>query len=331
MIRQLAVGIIIAVLLTIMLSSVALADQADPDDLPTMMASVYRNLLETGDQLYIFYANIPYASGPDAPVTEAFIWRLYDTDKITVLGQTVGNAYNNDGYGYNVYSIYLAATDAPTWDQPYIVRLTGNPIIFDTPPTYDFILTTVDFDTNTITADVQSALALRILDISLDLENRWSLTESLIYEQETSRVLSLVGEAFWRQAIYGVQALAPLAFQFVSSLIEAEERTWTTDYTDNVTSQYVGTWVATSQAAGQTMFSTTYDLLSIILLCALLIALIAGNLIITHNVWSGLVDVVLVSVIFSRIGIPAVLLSFLGLVGCLSWLYISAKTWGVVR
>ncbi len=315
----------------VLLADVAYADQADPDDLPTMTANVYRNMLENGDQLYIFYSNVPYASAPDAPVTEAFLWRLLDTDNATVLGQTVGTAYNDDGYGYNVYSMYFAAADAPTWDQPYIVRLSGNPIIFDAPPIYDFTLSTVDFSTETVALFVRSNIANRILTIADDLDRRWGLSTSLISAQETGKVLSLPGEAFFRGAIFGVQALAPTAFQVIAGTITATERTWDTTYTDNISTQHSGTFIETAQTAGADMFSKDYDLTSIILLLVVLGGVWAGNLTISHNVWSGLIDVALVSILFSRLGIPAVLLSFLGLVGALSWVYISGKVWGVIR
>lgn len=324
--------VISALFLALMPCGVALADQADPDGVPSMTADVYRNLLETGDQLYIFYANIPYSTTPDALVTEAFIWRLIDTDNATVTGQTTGTAFQVSGYGYNVYSMYFSAADAPTWNQPYTVRLSGNPTIFDSPPTYDFTLSTGDFSTAASTT-VKSDLALRIIVIARDLFLRWGLdsTNTLITEQETGTVLSARGETFFRGAIFGLQALAPAVFQIGIGSITAEDREWDTTYTTNITSQYTGTWVETAQGAGADMFNKGYDLTSVIFLLVIVVAVVAGNLMITRNVWSGLIDVTLVAVLFGRIGIPAALLPFLGLVGAMSWVYISAKTWGVVR
>lgn len=315
-------------------TGVVLADQTDPVDLPSMTADVYRNLLETGDQLYIFYANIPYDTPlPDALVTEAFMWRLLDTDNTTVIGSTLGTAFHAKGYGYNIFSMYFAASVAPTWDQSYIVRLSGNPTIFDSPPIYDFTLSTGDYSTQTITTVVQSELASRILAIAVDLDTRWSLAivDSLITEQETGTALSLNGEAFFRGAIFGIQALAPSVFQIVVGTISAVDRTWDPEYAENVSSQYVGTFVGTAQTGGAAMFNKSYDLLSIILLLLLLVSLVIGNLLITRNVWSGLIDVTLTAVLFARIGVPAVLLPFVGLIGAISWVYISGKLWGVIR
>jgi len=311
-----------------------LADQADPDSVPTLVqTNVYRNVLETGDQLYIFYANIPYGSLPDALVTEAFLWRLIDTNNTTVIGQTTGTAFNADGYGYNVYSMYFDASDAPTWDQPYTARLSGNPAVFDDPPTYDFVLGTGDFSGLTETTAVKDEIALRIIVIARDLFIRWSLTtaDTLINEQETGTVLSARGETFFRGAIFGLQAMAPGAFQIAVGTITAVDRDWDTGYVDNITGQYVGTFVGTAQTAGANFFGKGYDLVSIIFMLVIVSGVVIGNLAITKNVWSGMIDAALISVIFARIGIPAVLLTFLGLIGASCWVYISGKVWGIWR
>lgn len=338
MVCKVRMKILYSILLAIVLfvatpPCVALADQADPDDIPSMQAYIYRNI-ETGDQLYIFYGNIPYATLPDALVTEAFMWRLLDTDNVTVIGSTVGTVYRTSGYGYNIYSMYFDSASAPTWDQPYLVRLSGNPIVFDTPPIYDFELSSADFSTITDTVLVKADLANKIIELANNLDVRWGLTGtdySLINEQETGTVLSFYGETFFRNAIYGLQAMAPAAFQVVLTTITAEDRTWVTEYAENISNQYAGTFIETAQTGGAAMFNTSYDLVSIILLFALLIALVIGNVKITQNIYSGLIDAALVACIFGRIGIPAVLLPFLGLLGSISWVYISGKFWGVFR
>jgi len=325
--------IITVLLLTILPTTIVLADQPDPDTTPEMVANVYRNLIEPGDQLYILYANIPYGAIPDALVTEAFIWQLIDTDGSTVLGQTVGNAFNSSGYGYNVFSMYFSAADAPTWDQPYTARLSGNPTVFDVPQTTDYILDTGNFSSLTEQADTQYELGQRLLVIADDLFAKWGLTidTSLTASLEAGTVLSQQGEQFFRTAIFGLQAMAPGIFDIGVLNITATDRTWDTSYVDNITGQYGGTFVGTAQTAGAAFFNKGYDLVSIIFLLVILIAILAGNLLITRNVWSGLIDLTLVAVLFARIGIPAVLLTFMGLIGSFCWIYISGRTWGVWR
>lgn len=325
-----------AFIFAMMPSGVALADQANPDSTPDTATgilgfNVFRDSIEPGDQLYLIYASIPYAAVPDALVTEAFIWQL--RSGASVLAQTTGTAYQSNGYGYNVYSMYFSATAAPTWEQEYTIRLAGNPTVFDVPPLYDYTLSTDDYNDSTTQAEAQSALALRIISIANDLDTRWGLTSTttLVNEQETGTVLSGNGETLFRSAIYGLQAMAPAAFQIGVGTITATDREWETEYAANVTTQYSGTYIGTAQAAGATMFNKGYDLLSILFLLAFVVAIVVANVMIKSTIWAGLVDATLLAVLFARLGIPAVLLPFLGLIAALAWVYISAKTWGVVR
>ena len=108
--KRLRYSIILALLAVFLLATPAYADTPDPDSTPTVdEINIYTNVLETGDWLIVIYANIPYAIPPTTPVTSTFIWRFMDTDNVTELANTVGTNYNDDGYGYNVYSMYLTA------------------------------------------------------------------------------------------------------------------------------------------------------------------------------------------------------------------------------
>lgn len=323
-------------------SSPVYADTANPDSTPTIeQFNLYRNMRETGDMLLLVYANIPYASVPDTPVTETFIWSMLDTDNVTELGSTIGFAYNlsthqDDGYGYNVYSMYWDAGNVTalgiTWGTGYTVRLSGNPAVFDTPPIYNYTISASDYSSLTVQADVRTELGNRILDIANDLDIKWGLSASysLITELETGRALSLYGEAFFRGAIYGVQSLAPGIFSVVIRVIEVVERTWDPEYSENVTEQWEGTWVETAQEAGKALFGTDYDLLSIIMLLAMSGLLLIGNLKLTGDSWNALIDVTVFGVIGARLGMYD--LAFLILVAAMCWIYISAKIWfGMIR
>lgn len=318
------------------------ADTPDPDSTPTIeQFNLYRNMRETGDMLLLIYANIPYAAIPDTPVTQTFIWSLLDTDNVTELGSTVGYAYNistytDDGFGYNVFSMYWNAANVTalgiTWGTTYTVRLSGNPAVFDTPPIYNYTINAGAYSALTAQADVQDELGLRILTIAADLDIRWGLstTYSLLTELEVGRALSIYGEAFFRGAIYGVQSLAPGIFAAVIRTIDVPARTWDPEYSENVTGQYAGTWVDTAKAAGEVLFGTTYDLLSIIILLVLSAGLLIGNLQLTGDSWNALVDVSVFGVIGARLGLYD--LAFLILIAAMCWIYISAKIWfGMIR
>jgi len=308
------------------------ADTLDPDSTPAIQSfNVYRNLLETGDWLLIIYANIPYGTLPDTPVTQTFIWRMIALDGVTELGDTVGYAYNDDGYGYNVYSMYWSAAEVTAngmvWNTAYTVRLSGNPSVFDTPPTYNYTIAIGDYSAFTVTTDVQAELAARLLTIAGELDTHWGVpvVPSLLSEAEAGTVLSIYGEAFYRGAIFGVQNLAPAIFSVIIRNLNVVDRTWTDNYSGNLTTMWGGTWIDTAQAAGMALFGTDYDLLSIIMLLAMSVGLLIANISISGDHWNGLTDVAIFMVIGARLAMFD--FAFLLLVAALCWIYISAKIW----
>lgn len=310
------------------------ADTANPDDVPTIESfNVYRNDLEPGDWLLVIYANIPYTVLPSTPVTSTFIWRMIDIDGVTELGDTVGYAYNDDGYGYNVYSMYWSAAEVVAngmvWNTAYTVRLSGNPAVFDTPPTYNLGPIAVgDYSALTVTADVQAELGARIIEIASDLDNKWGITGttlSLLSQSDAGVFLSISGEAFFRGAIFGIQALAPTIFSVIIRNLNIIDRTWTDNYSGNLVTMWAGTWVETSIEAGKALFGTDYDLLSIIMLLAMGVGLLIGNIMLTGDHWNGLTDVAIFAVIGARLAMFD--FAFLLLIAALCWIYISAKIW----
>lgn len=330
--KRILITIICLAVIVFTPASVCYADQADPDSTPVVEIDVWRNNLETGDILVLIYANTPYASTPDATFSEAFIWRLIDTDNVTELGSTVGYSYDTNGYGYNVFAMYFSAADNLTWGSDYIIRLSGNPLIFDDPPVYNYAIEPSDYSPLTTSASVKEALAVRILYIASELDNHWGLTAttSLLLEVETGTVLSIYGEAFFRTAIYGLQGLAPALFRFSVGDIEVTDRTWTDAYTTNLTGMYSGTWVETAQTGGADLAGTSYDWTTLLLcvgLCA--VTIFFGMNISGGDTWAGMIDGGIVLLGFSRIAFIDP--TFLGFITAMCWVYVSAKIWSVIR
>ena len=302
------------------------ADTPDPDATPTLVrANWYRNLLETGDRLLIWEANIPYATPPDTLVTETFFWDLMDTDNVTVLGSTTGYAYNDNGFGYNVYSMYFSAADALTWNQVYTLRLSGNPAVFDTPPQYNYPVPLATFTALTTSDGNKAALAITIISIASDLDNQWGLTgtDRLILETESGTVLSWWGETVFRGAVYGCQALAPAAFRFIIDDLDAADRTWNTTYSSNLTAMWDGTWIAPAKVAGGTIFGVGYDLTSIIITIGLCIGLMYLNLKLTNDQWNAWMDVAIVLIVAPRIDLMP--LTFTALVCAFAAMYTGTR------
>jgi len=319
------------------ISAPVYADQAAPDSTPTVINKyIYRNVLETNDYFAIIYENTPYASIPDENYSDAFIWRFIDTDGTTELAQSLGYDLTglngiNQGYGYNVIGFYFDSTTAPVWNSSCYLRLSGNPAVFDTPPSYTYSIDASDYSSLTDTDEVRSEIAQRVLVLAADLDSKWGLTSatSLLYEMETARVLSIYGEAFFRGALYGLQGLAPDAFRLVIGTVLEGDRTWTDAYVGQLVSQHDGTYIAPALAAGQTLLDVDYNLFGMmgtLAVCALL--LLANWYIIGGNAWKGMAESASVLVICTRMGLFG--LGELGLLVSLCWLYVSAKIWKII-
>lgn len=337
-------GVLLLILAAVLLPATpAYADTPDPDIDPPLIESIniYRNARETGDMFFMIYVNIAYTAIPDTPIGETFIWSLIDTDNVTELGSTVGFAYNvgahqADGFGYNVFSMYFDADNVTalgmTWLDSFTVRLAGNPAVFDTPRIYDYDVNVAQYSALTARADVQAELAARILTIATELDTRWGqgTIYSLIEEFEAGTALSLYGEAFFRGAIFGVQALAPGIFSTIIRVIDIDPREWDPEYAENVTDQWAGTWIQTAREAGQVLFGTTYDLLSVIVLLGMSIGLLIGNISLTGDHWNGLVDVSIIGIVGARLGMYD--FAFLMLLAAICWIYIGTKIWfGLIK
>lgn len=306
-----------------------------PDNTPTLdRIRVYRNLLESGDMCFVWQANTPYATVPDTTFPDTYIWRVVDTDNVTTLGSTTGYAYEDDGYNYNVFSAYFSASDVTAkgmiWGTAYIIRLSGNPIRFADPPEYNFFVTSSDYTTETTETANKAEFATEILYLAADLSVKWGLTVDyyLTFESETGTVLSIYGEQVFRGAIYGVQALAPAAFRFIVADMDAPDRAWNNTYITSLETQYSGSWVETALNASRDLLGTSYDLTSLILLCGICITAFMGNLFLTSDHWNGLIDVMLILVIASKMGIFG--LAFIGLIGAIAMFYIGVKIWNMI-
>lgn len=328
--KILRVFVVIAVIMAALLwATPVFADTSLPDQAPTVESiNAYRNLLETGDVLILVFANIPYETVPPDPVTETFIWRLIDTDGTTELGNTVGYAYQDSGYGWNLYSMYFSAADALTWGNLYYVKLYGNPSAFDDPPEYTYQMAADDYSSLTESAAVKAELATRILNISADLEIKWSLSSDYLLTLELGTVLSVYGESFFRGAIFGLQALAPALFRFAVTDLDTADRAWTDDYSANLTTQYTGTWVDTAKAAGGTLFGTSYDLLSIIIVGVLCLGVLIGNIVLTGDAFNGIIDASFIFIICARIGMYG--LGYLAVVAAICIIYMGTRIWRII-
>ncbi len=327
--RLVALGLVAVLALATTLGAFAIAL---PDSTPAVLSmKIYGGLLESGDQLAMVYFQNPYASVPTEPATDTYTWQFIDQDGSTVLGSTVGYDYVNSGYGYQVISMYFPASAGIEWNpvSPYAIRLRGNPISFATPPVYDFTVQPSNYSSLTDPAAIGTELAADILVICEDLDKKWDLSVSLISEEETGQVLSTFGQAYFRGAIYSVQALAPALFPLAIRNIDVTARTWSNAYAVALGSQYAGTWIETAKAAGAELFGLDYDLPSLIMLLAMLVGVYFANIGLTNSQWNALMDVWFVLVISARIDLIG--LAYVILLDALAVIYLGLRLKSLIR
>lgn len=329
--KRILSGLLLAVILLVLVATPILAI-ALPDNTPEVLETyVYRNLLETGDRLFLFYGNVPYAVIPATTFNNAFIWQLIDTDGVTVLGSTVGWPYVFSGYGYQVFSMYFPAASAITWNPTpaYKLRLLGNPMEFTPTPIYDFTINATSYSAFTDPTAAREQLTSDLFELAAFIDTEWSLTTSLLSEDETGLSLSTFGQVYFGGAIYNLRTLAPNSYLIGAHDVTLVDRTWTDDYQTDLNTQYVGTWVDTAKAAGGTLFGTSYDLLSLIIVLVMLFGVIIANIYLSSDHWAGLIDAAFILVISSKLGM--IELGYVALICAICLIYTGTRIFGVLR
>lgn len=288
----------------------------------------FRNVLETGDFLIIIYENTPYSTPPLTPYDVAFVWRLFDTDGTTEIDQATGYPYHEKGYNYNVVSWYFSASEAPAWGENYYIRLSGLPMAFDDPVTYNFQISGEDYSELTSPqADILESLSILVIDLAEELNLEWNLDtgEKLTTSGETGTVLSVEGESFFRGAIYGAMRIAPYAFSYHIGDINNTWRNWDNAYSVNLSTQFEGSYLGEAMDAGNEMLGVDYNLFGLLGLLIGCAVLFGACIIVGGDVWGTAIFCTGIVVIGSRITL--VDLTVVALAAAICWIFISAKVW----
>lgn len=320
----------IIALVAIFLIAIPVYAIALPDSDPTIEGiDIYRNCLEPDDYFMLIYENTPYATTPNMSYEDAFTWDMYCTSNTTMLSTTTGYYFHEKGYGYNVIGFYFSADEAPTWESLYHIRLVGTAAAFGSPPTYNYQVDNSDYSTLTDTDEVKDAIAVRVIEIAEDLNVRWELTsiEYLTVGGVGENALSLMGESFFRGAIYGIQSLAPDAFSVDINNITSTDRTWTDNYSTALGDQYAGTYIETAYDSGNTMLDVDFNLMGLLIIFGICGAIFAACIYVGGDVWGSAVVIAGPLVIGGRLAMIG--LGELGFIAALSWLFVSGKVWKI--
>jgi hypothetical protein len=327
----------VALLLMFVIAAPAFAI-ALPDSTPQVIGKwVWQSVIDPGDILIIIYENTPYATPPATDYSEAFTWEFMNTTGNVSLGWSDGYDYNDKGYGYNVIGIYFSAAEVVSkgiiWGDSYYLKLNGSPVAFADPPQYIYQITASDYTTLTDPDEIQIEIEDRITQIAADLDNKWGLglSYSLIDQSETGIVLSIYGEAFFRGALYGIQSYAPDLFRVVISNIDSSslsDRSWSDNYSSNLTTQYAGTDIETGMNAGNDFLDVSYNLFGLIITLAIMAIIVIASLIIGGDWWGSFVGCIAPAVICTRLGLFG--MGELALIAAICWLFLSAKVWKII-
>jgi len=253
-----------------------------PDSTPSISnLHVNQHLLATGDVLIYGDYDLPYGTPPDVFANQSFIFQLIAADNVTELGAVTPFVYFDNGYNEGFFSMYFASrtTANITWEQSYTIRIAQNPAHFTSPVDIDYELPTNSYTSVNTTAANQLELAINVLSAATRLEQYYP-TYSLVDTAAAGTVLySPDGETYFRGAINGIQAMAPSLFMVQVLEYDYTYRTWTTDYSDNLTDRFETTWVGASANATATQFGlTNQTAMGILPLGLCLVSIVLSNM-----------------------------------------------------
>lgn len=189
----------------------------DPPTSATSIQSVVvaRNLVDEGDVGVFFHFRVPYDTYPtDASATDSIVFRLYDTDEVTLLATNVPYvfaSFETNGYGDGMSMFYFTDNSSITWDDSYRINIVGLPLYFDPSLTSLYTLTSADFVDAVTQADNRAELFTYIIGICNTFK---TIYPEVVLKSSTDSgtVLSEYGESYFRSAVLGIQSMCPQLF-----------------------------------------------------------------------------------------------------------------------
>lgn len=216
--------------------------------------NVFENVLETGDWLIVAEGFVDYTvTGipTDYTASQAFLFELVDTDTVTTLVSIPLNDYGN-----RPISIYLSATRVTTdlgltSGLPYIIRITGNPLIFPSPigNTVQATLAPTDFIDQSLGADSDPPNDNQLRNFLIAMAERIQAydtpTDDYLASVEGYQYLTTVGADIFIEGIPELVTMCPILFQSGTEVMASEAPESTGTYALTLTpAQKWGTTVA---------------------------------------------------------------------------------------
>jgi len=229
----------------------------DPSSTPAVEnIGGFKMLIGSGDVLIFGEYNIPYADDkiPPMPASSTYIFRLLD-DSGNELGRTVPHVFFDYGYNKGAFSFYFSTGDNLTFGESYKIRISQNPAYFDTPKSYDYVMSPTSWTTAETQEANRTALTIAVIATAQRLEAEYTAYDIVESGLSGTVLSSPTGETYFRNVIYGIQVMAPSLFLLQMLPYDIEER----EYSVNTTyeERHTGTWVQTDVEATASQFGLT--------------------------------------------------------------------------
>lgn len=231
--RKIILALLLALIPLITLTLPALSDTAQPSSVSIHDVNIYNSLIETNDFLAVVPYNIAYATAPSTTIDQTFIFELTDVADTIVLGSITAYPFYNGGYGQGVVSFYFSTNTTPTWGLAYNIKVVENPAQFASPAYWTFPISTSVYSSYTANQTANRALLqTKVVTLAQQLTTAWSISSTPLTQQGGNGIiLSSYGEAYFRNAVYGLQQMCPDLFLLQNTNLDYTPRTWDYSFT----------------------------------------------------------------------------------------------------
>ena len=259
--KKIIVTVVIAMLSGVFFLPVPVSAMEEPLDVTLYNITIFKDIIDENDFLAIVPYDIPFASQPDDDINNTFIFSMLSPDKSMQLGSVLAYPRYDGGYWKGIVSFYFQI--GTTWESNYVFRVQENPSHYPSPQTWDFVVGTSDYS-----SDSNQVLALRakLLDSALELSTEWSV-DLLSTGDAGQTVLSTYGELYYLNAVPGLQMMCPTLFSVQIETPDYTKRSWSYTLAESLRIKYAGTWIADFMTGFAGLFNmntnTAMDFLSI--------------------------------------------------------------------
>lgn len=208
------------------------ADTAQPSSVNIQDVDIYNSLIQANDFLAVVPYTIAYPSTPSDSIDKTFTFEFIDTDGATLLGAVTAYPFYNSGYSQGVVSFYFSA-NITAWGLLYTIRVAESPAFFTSPAYWDFPVSASDYSAYTANQTAnRSLLQTKVVKVAQQLTIAWAISATPLTEQGGSGViLSSYGEAYFRNAIFGLQQMCPSLFLLQNTYLDYTGRSWDYSFT----------------------------------------------------------------------------------------------------